>query len=723
MPIVDDNNVCTVDGCNSISGPTHSPDVTIVPNDDNACTNDYCDVSGIAHHVAVSGIDDNNLCTDDRCDPLTGIIIHLPIAGISDNDPCTIDNCNSSTGITVHILNSPTATAIVSAPILCYGGTACVMVSATGGATPYVAGSIGEFCGYSAGPPPITFDVEDANGCIVTTAPLLVIQPPKVIVTATSVCSGSSGTATAISGGGSGVFNYLWSPGGQTTNPVTGLSNGTYTVKVTDANGCSSTSLPVIVNCSTPVCARPGAIDGPEGACRNQNGVVYCIDAIPGATSYNWMIPTGAFVTGSSHGNCITLYFGNLYNGGSLCVQSVCPFGNSSYSCLNIPRITNLPSTPGIISGTSTLCPNTCVTYSVSSVNGATGYQWSVTGGLIITSGQGSGTVVVCSPSGFTGGSIKVYAKNCRGNSGTRTKNLTGKPGAPDWFSSNIVDNRSYGVCGGSTMAYEVGGLSGINVFIWTAPPGAIIYDRRGNSGNPLTVTGTDPVEGEWEVDIKFPIGFISGTVSVYGQNACGNGPTTSLFVQSKPNLPGPITGNASVCKHSTRCYSVSPVTGATSYTWTVNHGATIYSGQGSNSVCVKFNNASSTSVVITLNANNGCGSSATSSKTVSVNLGCKINAVGNDVEGTDKEISTALTAYPNPTTGKITVTFNSDNEVKYSLKVIDVIGRMLIGENISAAKGFNSVEINLVHFSSGMYFISIQTEGEELQTLRIIVE
>ena len=82
-----------------------------------------------------------------------------------------------------------------------------------------------------------------------------------------------------------------------------------------------------------------------------------------------------------------------------------------------------------------------------------------------------------------------------------------------------------------------------------------------------------------------------------------------------------------------------------------------------------------------------------------------------------------SLVAYPNPTTGKATITFNSDRDAKYSLKVVDVIGRVLISENISAVEGYNMKEINLENVAKGLYLVSVQTEGGQAQTLRLVVE
>jgi hypothetical protein len=46
-----------------------------------------------------------------------------------------------------------------------------------------------------------------------------------------------------------------------------------------------------------------------------------------------------------------------------------------------------------------------------------------------------------------------------------------------------------------------------------------------------------------------------------------------------------------------------------------------------------------------------------------------------------------------------------------------------MISENVTAIEGFNSKEINLENVASGIYFITLQTEGGEAKTLRLIVE
>ena len=84
--------------------------------------------------------------------------------------------------------------------------------------------------------------ITDGNGdkaCL--TAP---ISEPTVISTtmgsADETSAGANdGSASVSAGGGTGTLTYSWSPGGATTDSVSGLTPGMYTVTVTDSNNCS----------------------------------------------------------------------------------------------------------------------------------------------------------------------------------------------------------------------------------------------------------------------------------------------------------------------------------------------------------------------------------------------------------------------------------------------------------------------------------------------------
>jgi uncharacterized protein (DUF2141 family) len=102
----------------------------------------------------------------------------------------------------------------------------------------------GNFTGLSAGT--YTVDVTDENGCgPVTTSSINITEPPAISITDITssdiTCNGANnGSITVTAEGGTGSLTYTLQPNGttSTTGDFTGLSAGTYTVEVTDAEGC-----------------------------------------------------------------------------------------------------------------------------------------------------------------------------------------------------------------------------------------------------------------------------------------------------------------------------------------------------------------------------------------------------------------------------------------------------------------------------------------------------
>lgn len=104
-----------------------------------------------------------------------------------------------------------------------------------------------------------TYDliVTDATGCD-DTLTYTVIEPLPITInvnTSLTFCAGTcTGVATAIVSGGTATFTYQWDdPSNQTTSSASGLCNGTYTVDITDANGCTASSAPVTINEPSPL--------------------------------------------------------------------------------------------------------------------------------------------------------------------------------------------------------------------------------------------------------------------------------------------------------------------------------------------------------------------------------------------------------------------------------------------------------------------------------------
>jgi hypothetical protein len=279
-------------------------------------------------------------------------------------------------------------------------------------------------------------------------------------------------------------------------------------------------------------------------------------------------------------------------------------------------KVKKAPSAPSLISGPSNFCTNTpnTATYSVPPVQNSHGYTWSVSGGMIITSGQGTNIITVTIPAGFTSGKVKVHGANCKGNGVTKLKDVKG------------------------------------------------------------------------------------GTL--------GNASTPS----------GPST----VCKNSTKNYSTSASGNNITYTWTANNGAVVNSGQGNSTAGIKFNGATSPSVTITVTASNSyCGSSATASKTVTVNLSCR------ESDETIENVSSlqSVEVYPNPTAGRTTILFSSEVSEKYTLTILNMIGKVISSEIIDAVEGQNIKEFDLTGLTKGIYMISLQSDNGSSKVVRLILE
>lgn len=157
--------------------------------------------------------------------------------------------CTSSNLVIVTQPVSLVAASVVDSNTSCNGvSDGGATASATGGTMPYTyswsnSATTASITGLMTGTYSVT--ITDANGCTDSTSTM--ISEPAILV-ATSVvdsnitCNGlSNGGATASSTGGTMPYTYSWS-NTATTPSITGVTAATYTVTITDANGCTSTS-------------------------------------------------------------------------------------------------------------------------------------------------------------------------------------------------------------------------------------------------------------------------------------------------------------------------------------------------------------------------------------------------------------------------------------------------------------------------------------------------
>ena len=158
----------------------------------------------------------------------------------------TVIDANGCTATCTSTINEPAAlvASCSSNPVSCNGGTdGSSTVSASGGTAPYSGD--GTTTGLAAGT--YTYTVTDANGCTASCS-TTVTEPAALVASCTSTdvsCNGGTdGSATVSASGGTAPYT------GEGT--TTGLSAGSYTYTVTDANGCTA-------SCSSTV-AEPSAL-------------------------------------------------------------------------------------------------------------------------------------------------------------------------------------------------------------------------------------------------------------------------------------------------------------------------------------------------------------------------------------------------------------------------------------------------------------------------------
>jgi hypothetical protein len=170
--------------------------------------------------------------------------------------------------------------------------------------------------------------------------------------------------------------------------------------------------------------------------------------------------------------------------------------------------------------------------------------------------------------------------------------------------------------------------------------PGFAIGDHdMGNGKHRVTMgwfgDGTSLPDGTVIMTVRFdfingitPLGFYdNGPSCEYADgsyNVLNDVPQGSFYINGYVcggiGNPGPVAGDPSVCQgQSGVVYSISPLVNATGYTWTVPSGATIASGNNTNSVTVDFSPVA-VSGNISVNGTNICGPGPPAQFPVTVN-------------------------------------------------------------------------------------------------------
>lgn len=453
-----------------------------------------------------------------------------------------------------------------------------------------------------------TVTVTNSTGCsVVATSPAIVVNPLPTtpVITAggaTTFCQGGSVTLTATAG----ATTYHWSTNASTQS-INVTSSGSYTVTVTNANGCQAVSATtaVIVNSlpAVPV-ITPG---GPTTFC--QGGSV-TLTATSGASTYHWS--TNASTQSIS-----------VSSSGNYTVTVTNTSGCSAASVATVVTVNPLPTTPVITpSGATTFCQGGSVTLSAPS--GAATYHWSNNASTqtINISSAGSYTVTVTNSSGCSAASLATVV----------TVNPLPVP----------VISGSSTICAGSSTDLNAG--AGYSAYHWSTNASTQIITV--NTANTYTVTVTNATGCSATASITVTVGSglsptitgansfcpgsntiltagagyssyhwstnastqsitvtAAGTYAVTVTNASGCSGSASVAVTVGTNPTPTISGSTSFCSGSSSVLNAG--SGYSSYHWSTNASTQNINVNAANTYAVTVTNVTgcsgSTSVVVTV--------------------------------------------------------------------------------------------------------------------------
>jgi hypothetical protein len=155
---------------------------------------------------------------------------------------------------------------------------------------------------------------------------------------------------------------------------------------------------------------------------------------------------------------------------------------------------------------TANLCGGGQYTYSITAVNGATSYTWTVPSGCSIVTNNGN-SIVMNVPSTFTTGTLSVRAYNSCGGNSLRSASLTRLPATP----ASITGPAS--VCPNQVgVNFTTPAVTGVTQ-TWAVPAGVSITGGQGTTG----------MTCNW--------GTAAGSVTVRSVNACGQSAAFSKSV------------------------------------------------------------------------------------------------------------------------------------------------------------------------------------------------
>lgn len=357
-----------------------------------------------------------------------------------------------------------------------------------------------------------TVTVTDGNGCTGTDTYSLTVNPNPVpnISGNPDVCAGF----TTVFDGGGPYSTYLWSTNATTPTITTGTA-GTYTVTVTDANGCTGTASQALTVHANPI----PAITGNTVIC-DQQTTTFSAGAY---SQYVWSntATTPTITVGTAGTYTVTV---TDVNG---CVGT-----DTETLTVNL-----LPS--ATISGLQTICDGANTTFNIA-FSGPGPYTYTYSDGSSsygpFNTGNGSVNINVNPTTTTSYNLVSVANQNtlCVGSvAGSATVTVVPLPSAQITGTTDI--------CNGLSTNLSVA-FSGLGPWTYT-------YTQNGVSVGPFTTSNNPEI-----ISVTPGLSTTYGlTPTVTGSNGCAGATNAATAVVTVNNLPtASITGNSTICAGET---------------------------------------------------------------------------------------------------------------------------------------------------------------------------
>ncbi|MDP2385272.1 MAG: M43 family zinc metalloprotease [Bacteroidota bacterium] len=593
-------------------------------------------------------------------------------AGMAGTYTITITDGNgcqrtATTAVTVNAL--PTATAANNGPVC--AGNPLTLTGGNNGMTTYSWAGPSAYANATQSPTvsatatagmagTYTITITDGNGCqrTATTAVTVNALPTATAANNGPVCVGSPLTLT---GGNNGMTSYSWAGpsayANATQSPTVSATAtagmaGTYTITITDGNGCQRTATTAVtVNAlptatasnSGPVCAgSPLTLTG------GNNGMTSYSWTGPGAYANGTQSPTvsatatagmaGTYTLTISNGTCSNtattavtvnaLPTATAANNGPVCVGNPLTLtggnnGMTTYSWAG-PNAYSSTSQSPTVSAAATAAMLGTYTLTITAANGCqrTATTAVMVNALPVASATNNSPVCAGSSLSLTGGNNGMTTYSWSGpnaySSGTQSPTVSASATAAMAGAYTLTVTNANGCVQTATTAVTVNALP--TVTATSSPVSGTVC-----AGTQVTLTGGGATTYTWTGGatngVAFtPAGTLTYTVTGTGANGCTNTATKLITVNALPTVTAtssPVSG--AVCAGSTLTLTGG---GATSYTWT---------GGVTNGVA--FTPASSGTYTVTGTDANGCQNTAT--KAITVNSLPTVTASSAPVSGT----------------------------------------------------------------------------------------